>query len=228
MVESILESPKDVLDLSCTLQKGEKKIIDLSNIHRTKDLKIIGNITLNKGSYLELVEVDLGRFNMDFHVTVTLSDNAEFYAHVAALNENKELKKYIVDVIHIGKLSKSKTSMFGVCSGESHMEFLGKSDIKKGAVKTNTRQEGKIINLSGKAKCIVSPALLIAEEDVFASHGATMGSVPEDDIFYLMSRGLCRKVAERLVMVGYLKPIILMLKDEKIKAEAIALLDSEL
>ena len=118
--------------------------------------------------------------------------------------------------------------MFGVCEGSSKMQFLGASDIRKGAAKTNTRQEAKIVNLSGKARCVASPALLISEEDVFASHGASMGSVPDNDIFYLMSRGIDRSTANKLIMVGYLKPIALKIRDEKIKEEALDLLGKEI
>lgn len=55
-----------------------------------------------------------------------------------------------------------------------------------------------------------------------------MGSVPDNDIFYLMSRGIDRSTANKLIMVGYLKPIALKIKDEKIKEEALDLLGKEI
>ncbi len=222
------ETTQDVLDLSLDLAEGENRKIDIVNLFRTTPLKVTGTITLGRKASLEIVEVDLGRFSMDLQIRTSLAEKAGFLYKLAALNENAEAKSYRADVIHIGRESKSLTSMFGVCSGTSHMEFLGVSDIKRGAAKANTRQEGKAVTLSGKARCIVSPALLIGEEDVFASHGASMGSVPDTDIFYLMSRGLDRNTAERLVMVGYLKPIVLMLDDKTVKEKALALLEKEI
>lgn len=227
-LESYNEVKDEVIDLSCTLKEGEQKTINISNVLRTNNLKIIGNIKMLKNSFLNFVQVDLCRSNIDFNLSIEIYENAEFKGHIAAYAKNIEQKRYAIDTIHIGKYSQSHTSMFGVCANESKMDFLGKSDIKNGASKTNTRQEGKIINLSGRAKCIVSPALLIAEEDVYASHGATMGSVPDDDIFYLMSRGIDRHTAERLVTIGYLKPIILMLNNMDEKEQALRMLDSEL
>lgn len=227
-LETYCETKEQNIDLSCTLNENEQKVINISNILRNDSLNIIGKIILKRNSFLNFVEVDLCRSNINVNLTIELYEGAEFKANVASYAKNIEEKRYVIDTIHIGKNSTSHTSMFGVCANESKMDFLGKSDIKNGASKTNTRQEGKIINLSGKAKCVVSPSLLIAEEDVFASHGATMGSVPDDDIFYLMSRGIDRHTAERLVTIGYLKPIILMLSDEKEKEQALRILDSEL
>ena len=209
----------DVIDLSSTLKEGEEKIIDIVNLKRNKPLKIIGKIILEDRAKLTIVEVDFAKFDVD---------TSEFWYHLSSLNRDDEKKVYKANVVHKGKESFSRTSMFGVCEGSSQMQFLGASDIRKGAAKTNTRQEAKIVNLSGKARCVASPALLISEEDVFASHGASMGSVPDNDIFYLMSRGIDRPTANKLIMVGYLKPIALKIKDEKIKEEALDLLGKEI
>lgn len=232
MMEAIrdyYEFDGDVLDLSSELKSGETAVIDIINLKRTKPLKVIGEIVLEDNADLSVVQVDFGKFDIDFCIDVKcLGKGSRFQYHLSSLNRLDEHKKYKANVVHIGQNSYSRTSMFGVCEGNSIMEFLGSSDIKKGASKTDTRQEAKIVNLSGKAKCIASPALLISEEDVFASHAASMGSIPDDNIFYLMSRGLDRDTANKLVTIGYLKPITLMIRDEKIRNEALELLSAEL
>lgn len=223
------ESTDDVLDLSMSLVEGEKKVLDIVNLHREKPLKIIGSITLEKEASLTIIQVDFSKCDIDFLLNVECKGyKSEFFYYLSSLNSANEKKTYKANVIHTGKESYSRTSMFGVCEDASHMEFLGASDIKNGAAKTNTRQEAKIVNLSGKAKCIASPALLISEEDVFASHGASMGSVPDNDIFYLMSRGIDRITANKLITIGYLKPIALMIQDEGMRNDALSLLEKEL
>lgn len=224
----LIDSKVNSLDLSRTLAAGESLSLQLVNLDRTAPLRIAGQITLEPGAHLRLLEVDLGRFSAEVNLTVTCLEEASFDADIAALNEGSESKVYAFNVIHIGRRSASLTSMRGVCSDTSRMEFLGSSDIRRGAAKTHTRQEGKIVNLSGRAKCIASPSLLISEEDVYASHGASMGSVPDADMFYLMSRGLTRQAAERLITVGYLKPACELIADEEVKERALALLESEL
>ena len=224
----LVDSKVDNLDLSRTLAAGESLDLQLVNLDRTAPLKLTGQITLEEGAHLRLVEVDLGRFDCRVDLTVTCLEDSSFDADIAALNEGNETKVYAFNVIHIGKRSESLTSMRGVCSDTSRMEFLGSSDIRRGAAKTHTRQEGKIVNLSGRAKCIASPSLLISEEDVYASHGASMGSVPDTDMFYLMSRGLSRQAAERLITVGYLKPACELIADRDVQARALTLLESAL
>ncbi len=230
MADSLVydESQVEVLDLTRTLKENEKLKLQIIDNQRVAPLKIVGKIVLSRGATLDMLQVDLGRLDVDCRLQVEVLDDAEFNSTVCAMCQGNEHKRYAIDVVHIGHRSKSLTSMRGVCSDTSKMEFLGSSDIKRGAYKTHTRQEGKIINLSGRAKCTVSPALLIAEEDVYASHGATMGSVPTADMFYIMSRGLSKKTAERLITVGYLKPGCQMIADEKARDLAISMLENEI
>lgn len=220
---------EEVIDLSGTLSEGEERVVDIVNLEREKPLKVVGKILLSPKAKLTIVEVDFAPCDVDFLLDVECSGyGSQFHYHLSSLNRADETKVYRANVLHEGKESVSRTSMFGVCEGASHMEFLGASDIRRGASKTDTRQEGKIVNLSGKAKCIASPSLYISEEDVFASHGASMGSIPEADIFYLMSRGIDRPTANKLVTIGYLKPGALMIRDEAFKRRAIDLLGREI
>ena len=224
----IIEDPRDEIDLTRTLNPEEHLKIQLVNSVRDKPLKVTGEITLKPGSDLELLQLDLGRFDCMVDLKVNVEEGACFTSRVGAMCEGVEHKSYTIDVIHVGRNSESLTTMRGVCKDRSKMEFLGSSDIRRGAAKTHTRQEGKIVNLSGKASCVVSPSLLISEEDVFASHGASMGSVPDQDMFYLMSRGLDRPMAERIITVGYLKPTCSLVEDERAKQVALSMLESEL
>lgn len=228
-VERIDLNGRDVVDLSKEYAPYEVVTLEIAQLDRKTPLKIVGNLVLNEGAEVNLIEADLGRFDLQMDLHVRLNGfRSSFTARIAALTEGSETKIYKADTVHIGKESKSLVSMFGVCNGTSRLEFRGTSDIKNGAEKTHTRQEGKIVDLSGQAKCEVSPSLLIDEEDVYASHAASMGSVSQDDIFYLMSRGLDRKTAERLVTIGLLKPIVFQLSDEGEKEKALALLESEI
>ena len=91
---------------------------------------------------------------------------------------------------------------------ESKLEFLGSTKIYKGAIKSTARQESRIADLSDKVRSVCSPALLIDENDIMASHGAALGQIEENQLFYLMSRGLTKQEAETIITLGYLKPVI--------------------
>ena len=81
------------------------------------------------------------------------------------------------------------------------------------------RQEGHIADLSKGGKANVSPMLRIAENDIKASHGATLGKIPDESLFYLMSRGLTKEEATSLMTIGFLKPIVNLIEDEKVRDE---------
>ena len=62
--------------------------------------------------------------------------------------------------------------------------------------------------LSTKARGDANPILLIDDNDVSAGHAASVGRVNEEQLYYLMSRGLPKKLAERLVIRGFLGPVL--------------------
>ncbi len=63
-----------------------------------------------------------------------------------------------------------------------------------------------------------NPWLVIDEYDCMASHGASIGAIDEEELYYLMSRGLTRENSERLIVEGFIHPFINELKDESVKS----------
>jgi Fe-S cluster assembly protein SufD len=83
--------------------------------------------------------------------------------------------------------------------------------------------------LIGKdAKIEAIPALEIAANDVKAFHGATVGAIDEEHIFYLMSRGIERDAAEKLIALGFFEPAIARFPGETLRAEVRTLLEEKL
>ena len=66
-----------------------------------------------------------------------------------------------------------------------------------------------------------NPLLLIDEYDVEASHGAAIGKIDEEQLYYLMSRGLTLKVAESLIISGFLSPVLNILSTDALKQDFI-------
>ncbi len=177
------------------------------------------DISVSEGVSLKLTYIDfsLSDVDADFEISLNESSNAEI--SLASLNSSCE-KLYRINVYHNGIKSYSRTKMGGINSGTGVMKFLGCSFIKNGAHKSDTRQEGKITNLSPDCKSEVSPSLLIKENDVKASHGAALGAYNPDHLYYLMSRGLTMDESKRLVTYGSLLPMIESAEDEGLIEEA--------
>ncbi len=80
--------------------------------------------------------------------------------------------------------------------------------VEEDAQKTNAYQENRNLLLSESAHADSIPGLEIMANDVRCTHGATIGRVNRDELFYLMARGLSRSEAERLIVRGFFQDIL--------------------
>ncbi|WP_239615130.1 Fe-S cluster assembly protein SufD [Cohnella mopanensis] len=110
--------------------------------------------------------------------------------------------------VHFGRSTESDMITRAVMKEESTAIINGITKIEKGATKANGQQTEKVLMLSPKARGDANPILLIDEDDVKAGHAASVGQVNADQIYYLMSRGISRSEAERLIIHGFLDPVV--------------------
>lgn len=96
----------------------------------------------------------------------------------------------------------------GALDGSSRAVFRGIIRVHPGAQKTDAYQKNRNLLLSPKAHADSLPNLEIQADDVKCSHGATVGELDAEAKFYLMSRGLDRTTAERLVVLGFLGEVL--------------------
>ena len=110
----------------------------------------------------------------------------------------------------------------------AHVSIFTDAYIKNGAIGSVTNQEGRIINLSDTCSGIVLPNLHIDENDVEASHSCSVGSVNQDHIYYLTSRGLTTLQARNILIKGYFNPILENISNEEIKNHIIDVLEQRI
>ena len=96
----------------------------------------------------------------------------------------------------------------GALEGKARTVFRGVINVAEGAQGTDAYQTNRNLLLSEHARADSLPNLEIAADDVRCSHGATVGQLDDEALFYLMSRGLTRRKAERLVVRGFLGEVI--------------------
>lgn len=109
---------------------------------------------------------------------------------------------------HITPNTSSDLLYKGALDGSSRAVFRGIIRVHPGAQKTDAYQKNRNLLLSPKAHADSLPNLEIQADDVKCSHGATVGQLDEEAKFYLMSRGLGRTQAERLVVLGFLGEVL--------------------
>ncbi len=109
---------------------------------------------------------------------------------------------------HMAPSTTSDFAFKGALRDESTCVWRGMIRVERDAQKTNAYQENRNLLLSEKAHADAIPGLEILANDVRCTHAATIGQVDREELFYLMSRGLSKAEAERLIVRGFFSEIL--------------------
>jgi Fe-S cluster assembly protein SufD len=107
----------------------------------------------------------------------------------------------------------------GVLDGKSHAVFNGKVFVRHGAQQTDAQQTNKNLLLSDEARVDTKPQLEIFADDVKCTHGAAVGQLSEDELFYLESRGINPALARNILTYGFAEEVIEKIKIASIKRD---------
>ena len=122
-------------------------------------------------------------------------------------------------IVQYGKETDGSILKYGVMKENASSVFNGIGYIKHGGTKSIANQESRVLMLSENARGDANPILLIDEDDVEAGHAASVGRVDPEQLYYLMSRGISRAEAERLVIHGFLDPVVRELPIDDVKRQ---------
>lgn len=181
-----------------TLRIIVKHPIESVNLHanvsrETKFNIFIADFFKNSISFKSIVDLD--------------EENASSSFHLGVLSKNNENKNYDISFNHkVGK-TYSELDAYGVSKDSSMIKINGTSHILKDSVKANANQKAKVIVFDETAKAIANPILKIDCNDVVAKHACAIGSLKDEHVYYLLSRGISLKEARNLITLGYLLPI---------------------
>jgi Fe-S cluster assembly protein SufD len=157
----------------------------------------------------------------------TISENTTNLAGDGSFGDTKSVvvgrgeqtQNFTTRVIHHGKRTEGFILQHGVMKDSATAIFNGIGKIEHGASKSNAEQESRVLILSEKARGDANPMLLIDEDDVMAGHAASVGRVDPVQLYYLMSRGINKHEAERLIIHGFLAPVVNQLPIEPVKKQ---------
>ena len=202
---------------SITNQPGQKRGTILRRGLTYKDSLINWNVAA-------MDEADVYHDN----TTNILEDGSEANLKIVTLGVKEQKTYFNSEVVNQGLSSKGDILQHGVLLDRSHIVFNGVGFIVKGATGSNAYQSSRMLTLSSEAKADANPMLLIDENDVMAGHGASLGRIDEEQLYYLQSRGLTRKESSRLLVHGFLSPVISELTVDKIKELVTVLIDEKI
>ena len=193
-------------DVILDLNEGSNLVLKLANFAENSKIKISGKI--KKSANLLVFFADFSKGNSEIVSKIELAEEgANCDWHLATLSNKKDNKIFDISFTHLVGKTTSNMDNYGVARDESKIVFSGVSHITEGAKSSNAKQNAKIIVFDKNAQGVASPILKIDENEVQASHGAIVGQLNSDHMFYLMSRGLTRDEARTIITLGYLKPV---------------------
>ena len=140
----------------------------------------------------------------DVHIE-SAGDGADIEIHGAWHLSNRQHLDTQINVHHSGGGGTSRQTVRGVVDGSAKAVFNGRIHIAPDAQRTDAALSAKHMLLAATAQAYAKPELEIYANDVQCAHGATMGEIDGDALFYLRSRGIREALARDLLVAGFLE-----------------------
>lgn len=204
-----------LMQLYTRVSNGAKlEIFSLQNLNLVSNFIQQANFELHKDSVLALTEMTFGsklsRLNTEVYFQ---SENAEATVNACNMISGQQHADQFVSVEHRHGLNRSVQHAKSILSGSSQSVFRGRVFIEKNAQKAYSEQLNNNLLLSTKAKAQSIPQLEIYADDVKAGHGATVGQLSADELFYFQSRGISKTAAQQMLAEGYVKELVFKCED---------------
>lgn len=212
------------------VNKDAKLNINIVNLlnENSDNFEAIEN-TLEANSKLKYTIIDIGG----------KTSVSNYYSNIIGENADNDLKSIYLgidnqrkDINYIAELRGIKTNIDidvqGALQDSAKKNFKGTIDFKKGCKKAKGNENEYCMLLSDKAKSIALPMLLCTEDNVEGNHSTASGKIDNNQLFYIMSRGLSYKEAVKLIVKANFNKIIERITDEELKNEVLNEIDNKL
>ncbi len=153
--------------------------------------------------------VNIGALSARSTINVQLTgERANASVSVASLGDRQQIQDAFVLIEHAAPNARSEQTFRGISAGRARVAFNGKVVVRKDARGTDSQQSLRGLLAGPEAEIDVRPQLEIYTDDVRCAHGATAGKLDENMLFYLLSRGIDRATAQRLLKWAFLEDVV--------------------
>ena len=157
-------------------------------------------------------------------ISLQLGDGATLRADLGYLARRSDTADIDLTVEQLGKSTVSEIHASGALMERAKKVFRGTIDFKRGSAGSVGSENETVLLLGEDAENKTVPVILCAEENVEGSHGATIGELDEDTLFYFASRGIDRAAAEAILARAAVERLARMAEDEAFSARALGAL----
>jgi Fe-S cluster assembly protein SufD len=180
----------------------------------------VTEVAVGRGSFYNSTNINLGGAlsRHDIELKFTAEGGEAFVDGLYMLNGSQHSDTHSI-IDHTVPNCTSHQTYKGVLNDKSRAVFNGKVFVRENAHGTDAQQSNKNLLLSNEARVDTKPQLEIFNDDVKCSHGATVGQLEEEELFYLLTRGLPENLARNLLTYGFAEEIINKIGIEGIKSD---------
>ena len=186
-------------------------------------------ITVAAGATVRVIDINFGAMlaRHELHIALNGAAARAEVTSLTVLNGRQHCDTQLV-LNHNAANTTSSTRVKAVADDRSRSVFNGRIYVAKGADGTDAQLKTNNLLLSDAAEIDTKPELEIHAEDVKCSHGATIGQLDENALFYLRSRGIDAAQARQILTVAFCQELLDAIPDHELRAKLIALLTAKL
>ena len=201
------------------------RVVQLLNPARGAVLRHELSAQLAENARLDLISLQLGDGAVYADHQISLAgDGAALRADLGYLARRSDTADIDLTVEQLGKGTVSEINASGALMERAKKVFRGTIDFKRGSAGSVGSENETVLLLGEDAENKTVPVILCAEENVEGSHGATIGELDEDTLFYFASRGIDRAAAEAILARAAVERLARMAEDEAFSARALGAL----
>lgn len=179
------------------MSKVLPKIVASQNLANQPAHDHLFQVRAGEPSVIEISESGVYRVEL-------IEAGAHAKVHAAFFADQHTQVDVSVHIVHKAPHTSAETTLKAVATDQAKVRFFGRIVIEENCPGANSFLEERILLLSAQAVAEAVPELEILSNDVKCSHAASISPIPEEQLFYLQSRGLSKASAEKAVTAGFL------------------------
>lgn len=205
------------------------RLVQIQNTAQGSLLRLETDGRCAENAQVELIQILLGRGDVysDGHFTL-IGSGAGFQAGIGYLGQKQQTVDLNLVVDHWGQKTTSEINAAGALKDDARKIFRGTIDFKRGSAGSVGNEQETVLMLGDGAVNKTVPLILCAEENVGGNHGATIGELDEDTLFYFESRGIPAAEAENIMARAAIEQLARTLQDETAQAAILTELEEVL
>lgn len=200
------------------LDNARTEVTIIENSETEHNRSYLREITVERDAKLSIAVAALSNGNtISENFTNLVGQNATATSKLITVGSKEQVQHHRVQINNLAPYTNGDILNHGVMKEKASGEFYGVGFIQKGQNGSKNEQESRMMVIDKEARADVHPILLIDEYDVIAGHAGSVGRVSEEALYYLMSRGMNKKEADRLITKGFLTPVLEHIEEKSVR-----------